>query len=221
MSATTDSYFEDSYFEDPYFEDPYFANLAGSPTIVTRSQTVPITASARSISVWPPNSRRALSVPAPMRELLPPASTKPMRDGPVADIWESISPKPRYTKVTYPECRSRRKMNLSVGRGALLVIMPQKLMDVFMLGSCSHEFAWPRRAASGEYYQVCLVCASAYQYDWKTMRRGDRVDEPLADTTTGRRRSSKKQPTWMPRARRLRSKLPLRYRGKNLSTWYE
>jgi hypothetical protein len=99
--------------------------------------------------------------------------------------------------------------------------MPQKLMDVFMLGRCSHEFSWPRRAASGEYYQVCLVCASAYQYDWKTMRRGNRVDEPMADTTTVRRRSSKKQPTWMPRARRLRSKLPVRYRGKNLSTWYE
>src|SRR6267143_784606 len=105
--------------------------------------------------------------------------------------------------------------------GALLVIMPQKLMDVFMLGRCSHEFSWPRRAANGEYYQVCLVCASAYQYDWKTMRRGNRVDEPMADTTTVRRRSSKKQPTWMPRARRLRSQLPVRYRGKNLSTWYE
>src|SRR5258707_11883819 len=99
--------------------------------------------------------------------------------------------------------------------------MPQKLMDVFMLGRCSHEFSWPRRAANGEYYQVCLVCASAYQYDWKTMRRGNRVDEPMRDTTPVRSRSSKKQPTWMPRARRLRSQLPVRYRGKNLSTWYE
>jgi hypothetical protein len=99
--------------------------------------------------------------------------------------------------------------------------MPQKLMDVLMLGRCSHEFAWPRRAANGEYYQVCLVCATAYQYDWKTMRRGDKVDEPVAETTTVRRRSGKKQPTWMPRARRLRSSLPVRYRGKNLSTWYE
>jgi len=90
-----------------------------------------------------------------------------------------------------------------------------------MLGRCSHEFSWPRRAASGEYYQVCLVCATAYQYDWKTMRRGDRVDGPTAEATTVRRRSGKKQPTWMPRARRLRSKLPVRYRGKNLSTWYE
>jgi len=101
------------------------------------------------------------------------------------------------------------------------VIMPQKLMDVLMLGRCSHEFSWPRRAANGAYYQVCMVCATAYQYDWKTMRRGDRVDEPVADTTTVRRRSGQKQPTWMPRARRLRSSLPVRYRGKNLSTWYE
>jgi hypothetical protein len=99
--------------------------------------------------------------------------------------------------------------------------MPQKLMDVLMLGRCSHEFSWPRRAANGEYYQVCMVCATAYQYDWKTMRRGDRVEGPTAEATTVRRRSGKKQPTWMPRARRLRSKLPVRYRGKNLSTWYE
>jgi hypothetical protein len=66
-----------------------------------------------------------------------------------------------------------------------------------------------------------MVCATAYQYDWKTMRRGDRVDGPTAEVTTVRRRSGKKHPTWMPRARRLRSKLPVRYRGKNLSTWYE
>ena len=99
--------------------------------------------------------------------------------------------------------------------------MPQKLMDVLMLGRCSHEFSWPRRAVNGEYYQVCMVCATAYQYDWKTMRRGNRVDEPVADTTSVRRRSRQKQPSWMPRARRLRSDLKLRYRGKNLSTWYE
>jgi hypothetical protein len=99
--------------------------------------------------------------------------------------------------------------------------MAQKLMDVLMLGRCSHEFSWPRRAASGEFYQVCLLCATAYQYDWKTMRRGNKVDEPVADVTTVRRRSGQKQPTWMPRARRLRSVLPVRYRGKNLHTWYE
>jgi len=99
--------------------------------------------------------------------------------------------------------------------------MPQKLMDVLMLGRCSHEFSWPRRAANGEYYQVCMVCATAYHYDWKTMRRGSRVDEPMAETATVRRRSGRKQATWVPRARRLRLNIPVRYRGKNLSTWYE
>jgi PilZ domain-containing protein len=100
-------------------------------------------------------------------------------------------------------------------------VMPQKLMDVLMLRSCSHEFSWPRRAASGEYYQVCLLCAAAYQYDWTTMRRGNRVENPAAETTAVRRRSGQKKPTWMPRARRLKMNAPVRYRGKNLTTWYE
>jgi hypothetical protein len=56
------------------------------------------------------------------------------------------------------------------------------------------------------------VCATAYQYDWKTMRRGNRVDEPVAEPTTIRRRSGQTQP--MLRARRLRSNLPVRYRGE-------
>ena len=99
--------------------------------------------------------------------------------------------------------------------------MPQKLMDVLMLGRCSHEFSWPRRASSGDYYQVCLLCATAYQYDWKSMRRGDRVDEPVADTSATPRRGGQKKPTWIPRARRVRSDIAVRYRGKNLSTWYE
>jgi len=99
--------------------------------------------------------------------------------------------------------------------------MPQKLMDVLMLGRCSHEFSWPRRAATGEYYQVCLLCAAAYQYDWKTMRRGSRVDEPVAETTSTRRRPGQRKPSWMPRARRVKLNLPVRYRGKNLGTWYE
>ncbi len=101
------------------------------------------------------------------------------------------------------------------------VIMPQNLMDVLMLGRCSHEFSWPRRSPNGEYYQVCVLCATAYQYDWKTMRRGHQVDEPLAETTAVRRRSGQKKPTWMPRARRLKLNIPVRYRGKNLSVWYE
>jgi hypothetical protein len=105
--------------------------------------------------------------------------------------------------------------------GDTTAIMPQKIMDVLMLGHCSHEFSWPRRAASGEYYQVCTLCATAYEYDWKTMRRGSRVDEPVADTTSVRCRSDHTHPNWMPRSRRLRSSSPVRYRGKDLGTWYE
>jgi len=104
---------------------------------------------------------------------------------------------------------------------AQAVIMPQKLMDVLMLGRCSHEFSWPRRGENGEYYQVCMLCAAAYQYDWKTMRRGNPIDEPVAETTNIRRRSTRKQPDWLPRARRLRAKMAVRYRVRNLTTWYE
>ena len=88
-----------------------------------------------------------------------------------------------------------------------------------MLGRCSHEFSWPRRAADGHYYQVCLLCAVEYKYDWNTMKRVKRVDgESEMDSETPRGRIQKK-PTWVPRARRLSLQAPLRYRAKGLGTW--
>ncbi len=101
--------------------------------------------------------------------------------------------------------------------------MPQKLLDVLMLGRCSHEFSWPRRAADGDYYQVCLLCAAEYRYDWKTMRRTERVERASAGETAParRNRSHTRKPTWVPRARRLRLDTPVRYRVKNLGSWYE
>jgi hypothetical protein len=101
--------------------------------------------------------------------------------------------------------------------------MAQKLLDVLMLGRCSHEFSWPRRAADGHYYQVCLLCAVQYKYDWKTMRRIERVDNSAPETTTMRRtsRSHAKKPTWVPRARRLKLDLPVRFRVKNVGSWLE
>src|SRR5215467_8584117 len=90
--------------------------------------------------------------------------------------------------------------------------MPQKLLDVLMLGRCSHEFSWPRRAADGDYYQVCLLCAAEYKYDWKTMRRIERLDHSAPDETstpgTRRSRSHSKKSTWVPRARRLKLHTP-------------
>jgi len=102
--------------------------------------------------------------------------------------------------------------------------MPQKLLDVLMLGRCSHEFSWPRRAADGDYYQVCLLCAAEYKYDWNSMRRTERVEHDSAageSVGTRRSRSRSRKPTWVPRARRLKLETPLRYRVKNLGSWYE
>ena len=100
--------------------------------------------------------------------------------------------------------------------------MPQKFMNVLSMGRCSHEFSWPRRSQDGDYYQVCLVCAAQYSYDWKTMRRTERV-EAVAESGATRRTGThtEKRPTWVPRARRLKVDSPVRYRAKSTSTWYE
>jgi PilZ domain len=98
--------------------------------------------------------------------------------------------------------------------------MPQKFMDVLMLGRCSHEFSWPRRGADGNYYQVCLLCAAEYKYDWALMRRTERV-EHKPETGLRRSHTREKRPSWVPRARRLKLDLPLRYRVNKSSTWYE
>lgn len=100
--------------------------------------------------------------------------------------------------------------------------MPQKLLDVLLLGRCSHEFSWPRRAADGQFYQVCLLCAAEYKYDWSTMRRTERVSHETGESVTpGKRRQHVRKPTWVPRARRIRLDSAVRYRVKNLGTWSE
>ncbi len=100
-------------------------------------------------------------------------------------------------------------------------IMPQKIMDVLMLGRCSHEFSWPRRGSDGDYYQVCLLCAAEYKYDWTTMRRTERVEHAKPETGIRRSHTREKRPSWTPRARRLKLDLALRYRVNSTSTWYE
>lgn len=100
--------------------------------------------------------------------------------------------------------------------------MPQKLMDVLLLGRCSHEFSWPRRGADGQFYQVCLLCAAEYKYDWSTMRRAERVSPQAPESATApKRRQHVRKPTWVPRARRIKLDTPVRYRVKNLGTWNE
>jgi hypothetical protein len=46
--------------------------------------------------------------------------------------------------------------------GGLLSLLLQKL--------CPHRFSWPH-SVHGQDYQVCLICGTAYEYDWRTMRR--------------------------------------------------
>src|SRR5437764_6762388 len=100
-------------------------------------------------------------------------------------------------------------------------LMPQKLLDVLLLGRCSHEFSWPRRASDGEYYQVCLLCAAEFKYDWATMRRTERLKKDADAAATAKRRPHTTKSTWVPRARRIRMESPVRYRVKNLGTWNE
>src|SRR5437764_14685154 len=99
--------------------------------------------------------------------------------------------------------------------------MAQKFMDVLMLGRCSHEFSLPRRGADGDYYQVCLLCAAECKYDWTTMRRNQRVEHAKPETAVRRSHAREKRPSWVPRARRLKLDIPLRYRVNKTSTWYE
>ena len=98
--------------------------------------------------------------------------------------------------------------------------MPHKLMDVPMLGRCSHDFSWPRHGADGNYYQICLLCAAEYKYDWTTMRRTECVEHK---PETGIRRSHTREMIrfWVPRARRLKLDIPLRYRVSKTSSWFE
>src|SRR5580704_14485561 len=117
--------------------------------------------------------------------------------------------------------RTRDDGVLGRSPGPEVTIMPQKIMDVLMLGRCSHEFSWPRRGADGDYYQVCLLCAAEYKYDWTTMRRTQRVEHAKPEMTVRRSHSREKRPTWVPRARRLKLDMPLRYRVNRTSTWHE
>ena len=55
------------------------------------------------------------------------------------------------------------------------------------------------------------------------MRRTERVQKAgAADSNARRTRTTHaKKPTWVPRARRIKLDAQLRYRVKNLGTWYE
>ena len=43
-----------------------------------------------------------------------------------------------------------------------------------LVRGCTHRFSWPRIDDAGRHYQICLACGTAYEYDWKVMRRTGR-----------------------------------------------
>jgi len=50
-----------------------------------------------------------------------------------------------------------------------------RFLQRFLGELCSHRFTWPRLSGNGQHYQICLICGTAYEYDWKRMQRTDRL----------------------------------------------
>jgi hypothetical protein len=55
---------------------------------------------------------------------------------------------------------------------------------------CPHRFTWPRVDANDRHYQICLVCGTAYEYDWRSMRRTGRLLAPILSQPPARARIS-------------------------------
>jgi hypothetical protein len=50
-----------------------------------------------------------------------------------------------------------------------------KLLKLLLRQGCTHRFSWPRIDDNGRHYQICLACGTAYEYDWRMMRRTGRL----------------------------------------------
>ena len=92
------------------------------------------------------------------------------------------------------------------------------------LSSCRHQFAWPRRADNGDYYQLCVHCGAKYMYDWGKMRRLSLAEDDEQIEAGPPRSSARKCGTrvaWMPRERRLRHRVAVQFRLPGESEWIE
>jgi hypothetical protein len=101
-------------------------------------------------------------------------------------------------------------------------VMSGGLLERF-LSSCRHQFAWPRRADNGDYYQLCVHCGAKYLYDWDKMRRLC-LAEMEEDSAAGQVRSPRKCGTrvaWVPRERRLRHRVSVQFRLHEAAAWTE
>lgn len=97
--------------------------------------------------------------------------------------------------------------------------MGRTLSEVLPLFACAHEFSWPRKTTSGDYYQVCLRCGAEYGYDWNTMRRTEKVGRSTAVQTRGQ--MNRAAAGWKPRSRRIHMEMPILYRAAAGDPWIE
>ena len=97
--------------------------------------------------------------------------------------------------------------------------MGPSLLESISNHLCSHQFAWPRRRADGEYYQVCVHCGAEYTYDWGTMTRVGRVESNNSPSDEPPQHRVRRRSNWVPRARRLKVNLPVQYRQSGEQEW--
>src|SRR6266567_9473973 len=82
------------------------------------------------------------------------------------------------------KCSDFRRMTRPVlgwarrGRSRSQHPMANSFLSLFLQKLCPHRFSWPH-SAHGQDYQVCVICGTAYEYDWATMRRVRRLAAPL------------------------------------------
>jgi len=69
-----------------------------------------------------------------------------------------------------------------------------RFLEQLLRQACSHRFAWPRVDAIGRHYQICLDCGTAYEYDWKGMRRTGRL--PSLPAVASAANASRKWALW-------------------------
>ncbi|MGZ4816621.1 MAG: PilZ domain-containing protein [Terriglobales bacterium] len=96
--------------------------------------------------------------------------------------------------------------------------MGRTFSDVLPIFACAHEFSWPRKMSTGDYYQVCLRCGVEYGYDWNTMRRTNKVGRATAVQNRGQLNRAS---GWRPRARRIHLDTPIQYRISDRKPWSE
>jgi hypothetical protein len=96
--------------------------------------------------------------------------------------------------------------------------MGRTFSEVLPIFACAHEFSWPRKMSTGEYYQVCLRCGAEYGYDWNTMRRTEKVGRGTAVQNRGQMNRAS---GWKPRARRIHLESPIQYRTSERQPWTE